>query len=314
MSCIIRPWQRSDARALSAALSDPAILNNLRDGLPYPYTEADALDYIQAMRDADPNTTFVYAIEVDGTVVGSISANRQENIHSRTAEVGYYLARSHWGAGVMTDAVRQLCQTLFAETDLLRLYAEPFSYNTSSRRVLEKAGFQLEGILKNGGFKNGKSLDVALYALTRDPCRYPVRRLSAEEIPAALALIWEVFSAFEAPEYPPEGIATFRASLHDQERLRALHFYGAFDRGTLVGVLCMRAPQHIGGFFVRADHHRRGIGRALFEAMRQDYPVQVFTVHSSPYAVPVYERLGFVATAAEQVTDGLRYTPMQCNG
>ena len=76
----------------------------------------------------------------------------------------------------------------------------------------------------------------------------------------------------------------------------------------------MRAPQHIGGFFVRADHHRRGIGRALFEAMRQDYPVQVFTVHSSPYAVPVYERLGFVATAAEQVTDGLRYTPMQCNG
>ena len=144
MSCIIRPWQRSDARALSAALSDPAILKNLRDGLPSPSTEADALDYIQAMRDADPNTTFAYAIEVDGTVVGSISANRQENIHSRTAEVGYYLARSHWGAGVMTDAVRLLCQTLFAETNLLRLYAEPFSYNTSSRRVLEKAGFQLE--------------------------------------------------------------------------------------------------------------------------------------------------------------------------
>lgn len=314
MSCIIRPWQRCDARALFAALSDPAILNNLRDGLPYPYTEADALEYIQAMRDADPNTTFAYAIEVDGTVVGSISANRQENIHSRTAEVGYYLARSHWGAGVMTDAVRQLCQTLFAETDLLRLYAGPFAYNTGSRRVLEKVGFLLEGILKNAAFKNGKALDVALYALTRDPCRYPVRRLSQSEIPEALALIWEVFSAFEAPEYPPEGIATFRASLHDQERLRALHFYGAFDQGTLVGVLCMRAPQHIGGFFVRADYHRRGIGRALFEVMRQDYPVQVFTVHSSPYAVPVYERLGFVATAAEQVTDGLRYTPMQCNG
>ena len=73
----------------------------------------------------------------------------------------------------------------------------------------------------------------------------------------------------------------------------------------------MRAPQNIGGFFVDAVYHRRGIGRRLFEAMRQDYAKQEFTVHSSPYAVEVYRHLGFVPTGEEQTVDGLRFTPMQ---
>lgn len=140
---------------------------------------------------------------------------------------------------------------------------------------------------------------------------YPVRRLRAGEIPDALALMWKVFLQFEAPEYSAEGIASFRASLEDEERIRSMTFYGAFDGKKLVGVLCMRAPQHIAGFFVDADYHRRGIGRTLFETMRQDYDRQVFTVHSSPYAVGFYRRLGFVPTQGEQITNGLRYTPMR---
>ena len=140
---------------------------------------------------------------------------------------------------------------------------------------------------------------------------YPVRRLRAGEIPDALALMWKVFLQFEAPEYSAEGIASFRASLEDEERIRSMTFYGAFDGKKLVGVLCMRAPQHIAGFFVDAAYHRRGIGRTLFETMRQDYDRQVFTVHSSPYAVGFYRRLGFVPTQGEQITNGLRYSPMR---
>ena len=139
---------------------------------------------------------------------------------------------------------------------------------------------------------------------------YSVRRLNADEKQSALDLTWEVFLQFEAPEYSKEGIDFFRANLDDEERTRALKFYGAFDGGQLVGTLCMREPQHIGGFFVKADHHRKGIGRALFETMRKDYDKQEFTVNSSPYAVKVYEHLGFQATDKEQVVNGLRFTPM----
>lgn len=168
MNILIREWKKSDAAALAAALSNKNILNNLRDGLPYPYTEIDAEEYINSVLDSDPNDTFAYAIDVDGRAVGNIGAFRQKNIHCRTAELGYYIAEEYWGKGIMTCAVRQLCKKLFAETDLLRIFAEPFAVNVGSRRVLEKAGFRLEGIMKNNAFKNGQVLDMALYAYTRN--------------------------------------------------------------------------------------------------------------------------------------------------
>ena len=310
MNCTIRKWRLSDARDLASTLNNEKILNNLRDGLPFPYTEQDAAEYITAMLSADENESFAFAITLDDRAIGSIGAFRQSNIHRQTAELGYYLAEEYWGQGIMTGAIRQICGLLFENTDILRIFAEPFSYNSGSRRALEKAGFCCEGIMKNNAVKNGKVLDMALYSLTRSTEPYPVRRLSGEKIPAAQALCWRVFQKFEAPEYSPEGVAAFRASLDDPERTRRLDFYGAFDGDTLVGVLCMRAPRHIADFFVDAAYHRRGIGRRLFEAMRRDYSRQVFTVNSSPYAVEVYRHLGFVPTDTERLTDGLRYTPM----
>lgn len=166
MNVTIRPWRADDAPALSRALSDPAILCRLRDGIPFPYTESDALDYINAMLSANRNSTFAYAVDLDGTAVGSIGLFRQENIHRRTAELGYYLAQEHWGNGIMTAAVKLACEKAFADTDIVRIFAMPFANNFGSRRVLEKAGFNCEGIMKCNAFKDGKLLDTALYALT----------------------------------------------------------------------------------------------------------------------------------------------------
>ncbi len=168
MHCTIRKWNLQDAPALAALLNNQKILDNLRDGLPYPYTVKDAEEYITAMLNADPNETFAFAITVKDTVVGSISVFRGQNIHRRTAEVGYYIDESYWGSGIGTSALNQACEHVFGTSDILRIYAEPFAHNKASCRILEKAGFQFEGVLRSNAVKNGQVIDMKMYSLLKE--------------------------------------------------------------------------------------------------------------------------------------------------
>ena len=135
--------------------------------MPYPYTEQDGANFISDMLSADENETFAFAITVDNKVVGSIGVFRQGNIHRFTAELGYYIAEEYWGRGIMTEAVRQICEYVFEKSDIIRIYAEPFEYNIASCRVLEKVGFQYEGTLRRNAVKNGKVIDMKMYSLLK---------------------------------------------------------------------------------------------------------------------------------------------------
>ena len=168
MNCIIRKWKLTDAKDIAVALSNKKIQDNLRDGLPYPYSEQDGIDFISSMLSANEDETFAFAITLDDKAIGSTGVFRQQNIHRQTAEMGYYIAEEYWGKGIMTDAVKQICEYVFKNSDILRIYAEPFAYNTGSCRVLEKAGFQYEGTLRNNAVKNGKVIDMKMYSLLRE--------------------------------------------------------------------------------------------------------------------------------------------------
>ena len=167
MDCEIRAWRLDDAGDLAKALNNKKIHDNLRDGLPLPYTEKDAGEFIAAMLSANPDATYAFAITVDDCTIGSIGVFRKENIHAKTAEMGYYIAEPYWGKGLGTSAVRQVCRHIFENTDILRIFAEPFARNAASCRVLEKSGFVLEGVLQQNAVKNGEVLDMKLYARLR---------------------------------------------------------------------------------------------------------------------------------------------------
>ena len=167
MICKIRKWKLSDAKDLAIALSNRKVQNNLRDGLPYPYTEQDGKDYISDMLSANEDDTFAFAVTADNKVVGSIGVFRQGNIHRQTAELGYYVAEEYWSRGIMTEAIKQICEYVFSKSNILRIYAEPFAYNIASCRVLEKAGFQYEGTLRSNAVKNGEVIDMKMYSLLR---------------------------------------------------------------------------------------------------------------------------------------------------
>lgn len=168
MEVRLRAWTLEDAPALAKLINNKKVQDNLRDGLPFPYGEEDAKVFLSAMLASDPDQNLAFAIEADGELIGSISATRCANIHFRTAELGYYLGEPYWGRGFATEAVRQICDYIYRNTDIIRIFAEPFAYNTASCRVLEKAGFQLEGQLRSNAVKNGRILDMKMYARIRE--------------------------------------------------------------------------------------------------------------------------------------------------
>jgi len=157
-----------DATDIAEAINNQKVLDNLRDGIPYPYNKDHAEAFIYSMLIADKDSVYAWAITVDDKAIGSIGVFRKDNIHNQTAEMGYYIAEPFWGKGIGTTAVKAVCDYVFSNTDIIRIFAEPFAYNTASCRILKKAGFTYEGTLRKNAVKNGKVLDMKMYALVKD--------------------------------------------------------------------------------------------------------------------------------------------------
>ena len=99
-----------------------------------------------------------------------------------------------------------------------------------------------------------------------------IRRLSENEIPAALELAWRIFTEFETPDYEPEGTREFQKCLHVDAYLTGIEYYGAFDGEKLIGIIGIRADKnHICFFFVDGSYHRQGVGRRMFRYLLNDY-------------------------------------------
>ena len=89
-------------------------------------------------------------------------------MYEKSAELGYWLSEDYWGRGIMTEAVREICREAFETFEIVRIFAEPFADNAASRKVLEKAGFTCEGIMRNGVYKNGQIHSYCMYSILRE--------------------------------------------------------------------------------------------------------------------------------------------------
>ncbi len=163
--CIVRPWKRTDARSIARWADNPRVAVHLRDRFPSPYTVRDARRWIRAAHAIHPPTHF--AIEADGEAVGGIGFDAFTDVDRRTAEIGYWLAEPYWGRGIATAAVEAVSDYAFRRFDLVRLQARVFEGNEASQRVLEKAGYELEGRLRRSVTKGDRTIDSFLYARLR---------------------------------------------------------------------------------------------------------------------------------------------------
>lgn len=157
---VLREFTIGDTPLLQEYLNNPRVTKHLTSSIPQPYEKKDAEWWVNE----GSKIGIVRAIEYEGVFIGAVGAHRKQFEHSRTAEIGYWLADSHWSKGIATIALRQLTAYIFQSTDIVRLQAHVFEGNFASAKVLEKAGYRLEGILKKTIFKRGVFMDASLYA------------------------------------------------------------------------------------------------------------------------------------------------------
>ena len=160
--CVVRHWHSRDLASLVRHADNARVAAQLRDRFPHPYTADAGRAFLTYVASQAPVTT--WAIECDGMAAGAIGIEVQRDVERVSAEIGYWLGEPYWGRGIVTDALRAVTKESFLRFELLRLFALPFADNAASVRVLEKAGYVVEGHMRQSAIKNGVVRDQFLYA------------------------------------------------------------------------------------------------------------------------------------------------------
>ncbi|NUO61932.1 MAG: GNAT family N-acetyltransferase [Gemmatimonadaceae bacterium] len=168
-SCILRPFRPGDEESVARHANDRRVAIQLRDRFPHPYTIDDAHEWVSAASTLDPVTTFAITLPGDDDeTIGGIGLLPGSDIERIAAEVGYWLGVRFWNRGLTTAALRAITAYGFETLALERIFALPFATNVASVRVLEKAGYQREGLLRRSAIKEGVVMDQAVYAKIRE--------------------------------------------------------------------------------------------------------------------------------------------------
>jgi [ribosomal protein S5]-alanine N-acetyltransferase len=163
--CRLRPYRRGDEAAICAVADDFMVARWMTRAFPHPYTRADAEQWIGMACRHRANSHF--AIEVQGVLAGGVGFDPFGGERTGTASFGYWLGRAYWGQGIATEAARMLADHALHTSELRRLEAKVFEPNVASARVLQKAGFSLEGVLQSAYIdRDDKICNALLFART----------------------------------------------------------------------------------------------------------------------------------------------------
>ena len=162
----LRPLERTDREPMAELLNNKKVWDNLRDLIPFPYSTRDAALFISQTHKNRFYITF--GIAYQGSFAGIIGLIPKEDVYRNSMELGYWLGEPYWNKGIVTEAVRLICDYAFENLTINRIFSEVFEYNPASMKVLEKTGFKKEGVARKAILKNEQLWDNHLYSLLKD--------------------------------------------------------------------------------------------------------------------------------------------------
>ncbi|PRQ24533.1 putative ribosomal-protein-alanine N-acetyltransferase [Rosa chinensis] len=159
-SITLRPFRLSDVEDLMTYAGDEQVTQHLR--WKTLTTKEEALTFLKDVCIPHP---WRRSICIDDHSIGFISVFPWSGDESHKADIGYAISPKYWGQGIASEAVKTAVPQVFKDfPHLLRLQAFANSKNKASQRVLEKAGFQKEGLLRKYGCLKGEIIDLVVYS------------------------------------------------------------------------------------------------------------------------------------------------------
>lgn len=306
----LRKFRMEDAADVFAYCSDPETARYVT--WEAHRTEADSrrfLEWVLGRYQAGEAGDWAIMDRKTGHIIGSMGIVEVDAAH-RCCEIGYVIGRMHWGQGYTAEALGRLVRFLFEECGMNRIQAKCCKENHGSARVLEKTGFQYEGLLRERMHMKNRFWDLMIYSLLERewraihvPAVEPSDRVLIEEatpddLPAILDLQKRAYLS-EAEIYG-YGIAPLTQTLEDiRSSFAGLSFLKAVLNGQLVGSIRARVGEgtcFIGRLIVEPDFQHQGIGRKMLSTMEALHPgmrFELFTGHLSQRNLALYEKMGY---------------------
>ena len=163
---ILRPFGTDDLDAVYAYVSDPEWWTYLSWVESPPMTRAQVQELVAVMARSETEVRPYWAVVFEGALAGH--ASLKIDARHRLGEVGYELARSHWGQGIATEAAAEILRWGFEECALDKVVAGADARNAASIRVMEKLGMQREAYLREERIMRGERVDKVRYGILRD--------------------------------------------------------------------------------------------------------------------------------------------------
>ncbi len=161
---VLRAMRESDLEPLTAYLSDFDVTKMLCSA-PHPFSPEDGRRYLLQTMESDPNEHVHWAIEAEGQFCGYIKASYLTS----QPGIGYWLGKTHWGKGLMSEAVLLVLTYLFQHRDLSAVQTGAFQCNPASLRVLQRFGFIIETLRTNTcAARGGEELNEAFLKVSAD--------------------------------------------------------------------------------------------------------------------------------------------------
>ncbi|AZQ64923.1 N-acetyltransferase [Flammeovirga pectinis] len=159
----LRKLEFSDCQRMIDLVNNKNITKNLLDRFPIPFTFKHAHRFIENTKTSQSAT--VFGIEYKGEYVGNIELMHGQDVYRKGAIIGYFIGEEYWNKGIASAAVKMMVDYGFKYLDFVKISALVFDKNIASQKVLEKAGFKVEGIFRKAVFKNEEYLNEIHYAV-----------------------------------------------------------------------------------------------------------------------------------------------------